>query len=210
MPEINQDLKLQSDPTTIVRPNINSDNIPSGAVTEAKLATGAVTQGKLASGAVGNAQLATQAVSADKIAPNAVTHAKMADDSVDTNNLVNQSVTSNKIATGAVSASKLKWSYWNFPGFASDLGVPMGTLADLAKFIKDVHLARYGFLTSFFYMPDPNGSEICPVFFEVDNSNMVTYRLSSDYNNAIDLTSDADVLTFLAGQGLDIYIAMIY
>lgn len=210
MPEINQDLKLRSDPSTIVRPNIVSDNIPSGAITEDKLATRAVTQGKLATGAVGTSQLATQAVTSDKVAPNAITNAKMANDSVDTNNLVNQSVTNNKIATGAVSASKLKWSYWNFPGFASDMGVSMGTIADLAKFIKDVHLARYGFLTSFFYMPDPNQPEICPVFFEVDASNMVTYRLSNDYNNAIDLTSDADVLSFLSGQGLDIYIAMIY
>lgn len=108
MPEIKQDLKLQSDPTTIVRPNIVGDNIPAGAITEDKLATGAVTQGKLASGAVGNAQLATQAVSADKIAPNAVTSAKIASGAVSNDKVANNAIDTNKIIDNSVIYEKVR------------------------------------------------------------------------------------------------------
>lgn len=95
MPTIIQDLKLKNDPTTIVHPNIESDNIPSSAITAAKIASSTITSAKLASNSVTNTKIASSAVTDVKIASNAVTSAKIA----------SGAVTSAKIETGAIQAS---------------------------------------------------------------------------------------------------------
>lgn len=95
MATIIQDLKLKTDPTTIVHPNIEADNIPASAITAAKIASSTITSAKLASNAVTNAKIASSAVTDDKIASGAVTSAKIA----------SGAVTSAKIETGAIQAS---------------------------------------------------------------------------------------------------------
>lgn len=186
MPEINQDLKLQSDPTTIVRPNIVSDNIPSGAVTEAKLATGAVTQGKLASGAVGNAQLATQAVSADKIAPNAVTHAKIASGAVG----------NAQLATGAVSTSKCDFHVFEEITFKNLLLLCKEALGGL--------LPNYGDFITWY---QAQGYRIYACSYD-ESANIQRIAIVSITNNRINIAyydgSDWNSLDFLATDSVDL------
>src|SRR3954454_11942190 len=58
-------------------------NLPSGSVTETKLANGAVTPGKLAPGAVGSAAIAAGGVSSGNVADGSLTGVDIADGSMD-------------------------------------------------------------------------------------------------------------------------------
>lgn len=117
MPTIIQDLKLKNDPTTIVHPNIESDNIPSSAITAVKIANATITSAKLASNAVSNAKIASSAVTetkiasgavtSTKIASGAVTSAKIQSGAVQTSHFAPGAVDTNAIADHAVTASKL-------------------------------------------------------------------------------------------------------
>lgn len=95
MAEIRQDLKLQIDPSTIVRPNIVTDCIPDGAVTADKLATDAVTESKILDGAVTEDKIDDGAVTRDKIANQAVISSKIGNNAV-TNEKI-QSMSSTKL-----------------------------------------------------------------------------------------------------------------
>lgn len=97
MPTIYQDLKLENDPATIVRPNIESDNIPTAAVDSSKIATGAVTSTKIASLAVTSDKIASQAITTDKIASSAVTNDEIADLTIQGVKIANSTITANKI-----------------------------------------------------------------------------------------------------------------
>ncbi len=88
MPDIRQTLKLESDPSTNVFPNIKKENIPSlaidstkienGAVIAAKIANGAVQSSHISPGAVGTAAIENLAVTSSKIANGAVLSSKIA------------------------------------------------------------------------------------------------------------------------------------
>lgn len=100
-----------------VYPNIKPDNIPSDAITSAKISDGAVTTDKLASdsvttakihnGAVTTAKIEDEGISTAKIGALAVTTAKIDTGAVTSNKLAESSVTGTKINDGAVSYSKL-------------------------------------------------------------------------------------------------------
>lgn len=134
MAKIYETLRKKNDPTIEVYPNIESQNIPNGAVTETKLGTNAVTTGKLANssvnsnklsdGAVTTNKIGTFAVTNEKIADNSISNAKMQNDSVNTANIVNGSITQDKIrasavgtiemADGSINDSKLNNNLWNW------------------------------------------------------------------------------------------------
>ncbi len=80
-----------------VYPNIKPDNIPSDAITSAKINDGAVTTDKLADTSVTTA----------KIHNGAVTTAKIEDEGVSTAKIGNLAVTTAKIDTGAVTSAKI-------------------------------------------------------------------------------------------------------
>ena len=117
MAEIIQDLKLQNDPTTIVRPNIVTGSIPSGAVTGDKIADGAITTSKVNDGAITSDKIAPASVIGGKlgissvydlnIASGAVNEYKLASNAVVTSKIANGAVTESKIATGAVTGDKI-------------------------------------------------------------------------------------------------------
>lgn len=100
-----------------VYPNIKPDNIPSDAITSAKISDGAVTTDKLASdsvttakihnGAVTTAKIEDEGVTTAKIGALAVTTAKIDTGAVTSNKLAESSVTGTKINDGAVSYNKL-------------------------------------------------------------------------------------------------------
>lgn len=89
------------------RNEVTADDIPTGAVTAAKLADGVVGTAKLADGAVVAAKLAGLAVGSGTIAAGAVTTAKIASLAVGTGQLADGAVSGIKIADGAVSAAKI-------------------------------------------------------------------------------------------------------
>lgn len=77
MAQIRQTLKLESDPTTEVFPNVQPENIPASAIDETKIASNAVTESKINAGAVTNTKLANNAITTPKIADNAVKRSKI-------------------------------------------------------------------------------------------------------------------------------------
>lgn len=97
MAEIRQDLKLQSDPSTIVRPNIITDCIPDGAITAAKIAYYSI----------GHSWLAEDAVQDDNILDNAVITSKINSNAVTSSKIASGAVTEDKIGSGAVTNSKI-------------------------------------------------------------------------------------------------------
>lgn len=97
MPIIYQDLKLENDPSTIVRPNIEGANIPTSAVDSSKIATGAVTNTKIAALAVTGDKIASQAITTDKIAAKAVTNDEIDDLTIQGGKIANNTITANKI-----------------------------------------------------------------------------------------------------------------
>lgn len=106
MPDVITTL-TQKDSGNPVYPNIQTANIPDGAVTTNKLASKAVTATKIATSTITATQLASSAVSNAKIASNAVTTAKIADANVTTAKLATGAVTSDKLADGAVTTAKI-------------------------------------------------------------------------------------------------------
>lgn len=97
MAEIRQDIKLQNDPSTIVRPNIIGDCIPDRSITKDKIAYLTIT----------SAELADDAASEDKIMDGAVTAIKIAANAVQTSKIGSGAVTSGKLASGAVTTAKI-------------------------------------------------------------------------------------------------------
>lgn len=103
MAKIYETLKKKNDLSVEVYPNIESQNIPSSAISTDKIEDSAVTQPKLAigsvstsiiiDGAVTKSKLGNNSVSATKIESSAVTTIKINDGAVTTNKLGNASVT---------------------------------------------------------------------------------------------------------------------
>ena len=142
MPNIIQDLKLKSDPSTIVNPNIVSENIPSGAVTTAKIASNAVTAGKVATGAVTaskiengavqSSHISVGAVTEPKIDAGAVTTAKIADGAVTGSKIANNTIdAATKVIDGTINLAKISRKLWKKSQFTS----LCPTFADLMSFI---------------------------------------------------------------------------
>ena len=102
-----QTLREKNTPTNNVYPNIQTQNIPDGGVTTAKLATGAVSTAKIADDAVSTTKIASQAVTSAKIASQAVTSGKIATGAVITDKIGDSMITRPKLVDGVINASKI-------------------------------------------------------------------------------------------------------
>lgn len=102
-----QTLREKDNPSNNVYPNIQSQNIPSRAVTGTQIALGTIKNENLNFACVQNQNLDTGAVTDTKIASNAVTTAKIVTGAVTTAKVADGAVTTAKINDGAVTASKL-------------------------------------------------------------------------------------------------------
>jgi hypothetical protein len=89
------------------RNEVTADDIPTGAVTAAKIADGVVGTAKIADAAITAAKLAGLAVGSGAIAAGAVTTAKIANLAVGTGQLADGAVSGIKIADGAVGSAKI-------------------------------------------------------------------------------------------------------
>lgn len=166
MPNIIQNLKLKSDPNTIVNPNIVSDNIPSGAVTTPKVDSNAITTAKIADGAVTYPKIADNAISGNKIIDLAITTAKIADGAVTTAKIADNAVTGTKIADNTINGAtkvidasinlaKLSRKIWNrsqfislYPTFADFMSFITGLIPDEVCRLKFFMRLSSGFFES--------------------------------------------------------------
>ena len=98
MSEVIKTLHKKGDASVEVYPNIKSDNIPSSAVTTAKLDDGAITTAKLDDGAITTA----------KINDGAITTAKINDGAVTTDKVIDNAITTAKVKDKAITKAKLK------------------------------------------------------------------------------------------------------
>lgn len=174
MPNIIQDLKLKSDPSTIVNPNIVSDNIPSGAVTTAKIASNAVTAGKIASGAVTASKIENGAVQQAHISVGAVTEPKIGTGAVTTAKIADGAITGAKIADntidgyykiqdGTITLTKLGRKIMSksefvglYPDFASFAAFMLGLSPDEFCRIKFFIFNSSGYLEAVHFAFKPN------------------------------------------------------
>lgn len=213
MPEKITDLRLKEDSSTIVRPNIVPDNIPSGAVTTAKLAAGAVTSAKIDGGAVTEGKIASSAVTAGKIGSNAVTEAKILDGSVTSGKIAAGAVTTAKIAAGAITEEKIGDHHITPIKFANSwatLGVEIygQAVTDWAGFKAwcfDLYQS-FGFFRLIYL--SGNGLYPLEIYIDQDNGEIQFMRLDStgyvSLGSLID--SDAAFTSFMTSYGDDIYI----
>ena len=89
---------------------VDSGKLADNAVTSGKLGANAVTDGKIATDAVNSANIKNNAISEGKIAADAVTGAKIKDGQVSEGKIAADAVTSAKIKDGAVATGKLAGS----------------------------------------------------------------------------------------------------
>lgn len=160
MAEIRQDLKLQSDPSTIVRPNIITDCIPDGVVTHAKLDTDAVEDVNIRDFSVTENKVMDGAITSDKVASGAVTGTKIASDAVTSDKIGSGAVTEAKIANRAIRFDKLNF-YENY--LLSDYIISWGDDEITPRMLWDIFLSVRTHCGVVVYVDDfLNESEVIP------------------------------------------------
>lgn len=100
-------LKQKNDTTVNIYPNIKSDNIPSNAVTEAKINLAAVSTAKIVDGAVTTAKIEDYAVTENKLYGLSVSTAKIQDSAVTTAKINDGAITNAKLAAASIDEIKM-------------------------------------------------------------------------------------------------------
>ena len=108
MSKIHTTLHKKGDSTVEIYPNIESDNIPNGSITQDKIANGAIGTNQILANAITSAKIASNAVTSGKLATSSVTTDKINDGSVTTSKIDNLSINENKIQDDSISNEKLK------------------------------------------------------------------------------------------------------
>lgn len=197
-----QTLREKDNPTNNVYPNIQSQNIPSRAVTGNQIALATIKTENLTYSCVQNQNLDTGAVSDTKIASNAVTTAKIATNAVTTAKIANEGVTTAKIADGAVTTLKLSsdavrgciGSHWL-------IDEDIETLDALDAWI----LLQLNFGRLALYDDGVNIATLSGISIEGGAITLKSEVPLMGISATITLSSDADVVTFVAsvaGQSL--------
>ena len=190
-----QTLREKDNPANNVYPNIQSQNIPSRAVTGTQIALGTIKNENLAFSSVQNQNLASDAVSDTKIASGAVTSAKIATGAVTTAKIADGAVTTAKIADGAITSFKLSGdavrdcvgSHWL-------IDEDIETLSALDTWIR----TQLGFGRLALYDDGTNIATLSGISVEGGTITLKTEVPLMGISATITLASDADVLTFVA------------
>ena len=98
MAEIITTLHKKGDASVDVYPNIKSDNIPNGAITNAKIADNAISTAKLQDTSVTTAKIADGAIGFTKIEDGAVTSTKIQDGAITDEKIENETITPSKLS----------------------------------------------------------------------------------------------------------------
>lgn len=211
MAVITQDLKLKSDPSTIVHPNIESANIPAGAVDTSHLAVYAVTAAKLAPTAVTDTKIASNAVTTAKIQDGAVTEDKIASGAVTGAKIAAQTITGSKIASDTIGTTQLKIRQIALATYISEMGYAPNTLATLADLFRNLISGGLsdGVLIVRFHYDDTSGV-VHDVRLEVDDGNEVYIFADANANTpTYKAENNGEVAGFLTNAGSDLIITYI-
>lgn len=180
MSDIITTLHPKGTPTDNLYPNIKSDNIPSGAVTNAKIGSNAVTSGKITdsavttnkinNGAVTNPKISNGAVDTDKIGDNAVTTAKINNNAVTTVKILDSAVTTAKINDGAITTQKMGFHLYRYNVLLAY------TNADSKNIIVDFSFTSTndtfdGIITNEYFIDNADFIENCAVINVTDSLN---------------------------------------
>lgn len=112
MAEIITTLHKKGDASVDVYPNIKSDNIPNGAITNAKIADNAISTAKLQDTSVTTAKIADGAVTFNKIADGAIGFTKIEDGAVTSTKIQDGAITDEKIENETITPSKLSFDLY--------------------------------------------------------------------------------------------------
>lgn len=211
MAVITQDLKLKSDPSTIVHPNIESANIPAGAVDTDHLAIYSVTAAKIAPGSVSDTKIASNAVATAKIQDGAITESKIASGAVTGAKIAAQTITGSKIASDTIGTTQLRIRQIELVTYISEMGYAPNTLATLANLFRNIisgGLSDGVLIVKVHY--DDTGGVVHDVRLEVDDGNEVYIFVDANANTPkYKAESDAEVAGFLSNAGSDLIITYI-
>lgn len=196
-----------------VYPNIQPSNIPSNAidttkladsaVTTAKVADGAITTAKIADGAITTAKLALLSVDTGNIVNSAVTASKIATNAVTTAKIASNAVTTAKIADGAITTPKINRTIVNLTDYLNSASV--STFAQAQNVIAT--LLRDRIAIDILYSDDDLVSTIHMATISVDATYIHVYQLKSGgWGEVATISSDAELTTFMAGLGKEIYL----
>ena len=123
--------------SVVVYPNIQEQNIPTGAVTTAKIGDAqvttakivdsSITTAKIADSSITTAKLGNASVTTAKIGDGAITSAKISGGAITETRIASLAVTTAKLGNASVTSSKVKWDY----GILGDL-VMYSSFSDVA------------------------------------------------------------------------------
>lgn len=211
MAVITQDLKLKSDPSTIVHPNIESSNIPADAVGTSQIAANSIINAKIADYAVSGTKISAGAISTAKIQDGAVTEGKIASGAVTGAKIAAQTITGSKIASDTIGTTQLKIRQIALATYISEMGYPITSLAQLANLFRTIiagGLSDGVLIVRFHY--DDTARVVHDVRLEVDDGDEVYIFADANANTpTYKAESNADVATFLANAGSDLIITYI-
>lgn len=196
-----------------VYPNIQPSNIPSNAIDTAKLADSSVTTAKVADGAIATAKIADGAITTAKLAllsvdtgnivNSAVTASKIATNAVTTTKIASGAVTTAKIADGAITAPKINRTIVKLTDYLYSASV--STFAQAQNVIAT--LLRDRIAIDIFYSDDDLVSTIHMAMISVDASAILVYQLKGGgLAEVATISSDAELTTFMAGLGKEIFL----
>ena len=178
MAEIRQDIKLQNDPSTIVRPNIIGDCIPDGDVTHAKLATDAVEEGNIRDSSVSEDKIADGSITTNKIASGAVTSGKIDSGAVTSGKIASNAVTNAKIQDHAIMFDKFNF----YEGYLlSDYIISWGDDQITPRMLWDIFLSVRAHCGVVVYVDEfLNESEVIPNIWYDKSAQEVNIEFPSD------------------------------
>lgn len=191
-----QTLRERDNPSNNVYPNIQSKNIPTGAITAVKIANDAVTTVKINGLSVTTAKLANNAVTEAKIDDAAVTTAKLAASAVTTAKLDSSAVTTPKIAGGAVTHAKLNLVTVNLKTYLTENNFD-GTASHLCNLVFQF-LDEHYVIRCYLYIANDMLKQLLPIT-EISASETSFYPVVST------IDTDAAAATFYAGDAENIY-----
>lgn len=121
MSKIHTTLHKKGDSSVDVYPNIESENIPSGAITQDKMANGSIGTNQILANAITSAKISSNAITSGKLATSSVTTDKINDGAVTTSKITNSSITNEKIADGSISNAKIQDNAITYNKLSSDI-----------------------------------------------------------------------------------------
>jgi hypothetical protein len=188
MSKIHTTLHKKGDSSVEIYPNIESENIPSGAITQDKIVNGAIGTNQILANAITSAKISSNAITSGKLATSSVTTDKINDGAVTTSKLANVSVTNEKIADGSINNAKIQDGTITYSKLSSDITL----LFDKLNRTYNVFVGLYGYYGGA-YFGNTTLSSAWNNYTDAEIQNAFDFDKSmSDFTN-----TDLDILALL-------------